>query len=600
MARIKQEKQIPPARIDKFLGLNENSDGELNLKLGEATKMFNFRVTSGLQLKKREGWKVLFSGLTGNVQGSWYGKINDISYFLFVNNCRLYKGNLTDGTKTELWHFTSAPVEWDAPTRFLQFGTKVYMNNGGEYLSFDGNTVQNVIGYRPKTYISAVPGGGVGGSPFEQINVLNGLRHKTFNADGTSTAYIMDEKSNTSIDFVKVNGVLKTLGVDYTVNATFDTVTFSIAPAIGEDNVDIGWTHGTGQRDLIEKCRFSMDYSGKTDSRVFLWGNADYKNRRFWSGLADGVPSAEYFEANSWKDEGNGQYAITDLIKTDDVQKIFMENGARYSNYDTVTVQSQTIADFPSFEMSDEIGNEAYGQVQTINGTPFSLYKGVYSWSNTIVLNKTKHDLISQKVQDSLDGIDLSQVITYNWQEQKEYWLCLPSSGIVWIYNYLNGTWYKFNNVFATNFIVINGEMYFGTNGTINKFDKSLRADNFLAIIAVWQMGFYDFGAEYLTKFMNYITVSINPSTKTSIDAQVVTNNQGTSIKQSVYYSLLTYLHTNFAHYSFSTSYNPQPKHLNTQANGFVYLKLIITNDSLTDVVTVLSINLPIRLGGRV
>ena len=147
--------------------------------------------------------------------------------------------------------------------------------------------------------------------------------------------------------------------------------------------------------------------------------------------------------------------------------------------------------------------------------------------------------------------------------------------------------------------------MYFSSTGTINKFNKDLRADKAynstgVSINAVWEMGFYDFEAEYLTKFMNYITVSINPATKTSIDIQLVTNNQGTSIKQSAYYSLATYLHMNYAHFSYSTSYNPQPKHINVQANGFVYLKLVITNNSLTDVATVLSINLPVRLGGKV
>lgn len=592
MARIKQSKQQVPARIDKFLGLNENVDGEFNLKLGEATSMFNFRITSGLQLKKREGWKILFSGLTGAVQGFWHGKLGGTNFFLFCNNGHLYSGNLTTFTKTDLGILTNAP------TRFIPFGSKVYLSNGTEYKSFDGTTFATVTGYRPKVLIGSPPAGG--GTAYEQINILTGAKHQTFNSNGTATEYVISEQALTSVDFVKVNGVTKTITTDYTQDLTTGKVTFVVAPITGQDNVDIGWTKGVGQRSLVEKCRFSMDYSGKTDSRVFLWGNSDYKNRRFWSGLADGVPSAEYFEANSYKDEGNGQYAITDIVKMDDTQKIFMEDGVKYSVYDTVTVNTQILADFPSYELSDEIGNEAFGQVQIINNNPFSLFKGVYAWSNSTVRNQTNHSLVSQRVQASLDDVSLSNAITYNWQDKKEYWLCIPSLGIVWIYNYFNGTWYKFDNVFATNFIVINSEMYFGTNGTINKFDKTLRTDNLLAVSAIWEMGFYDFEAEYLTKFMNYITVSINPTAKSRLGVQVITNNGGTGLNQYVYYNLCSLSHTNFTRFSFNTSYNPQPRHLNVQANSFVYLKLILTNNSTTDSVTVLSINLPVRMGGKV
>ena len=43
------------------------------------------------------------------------------------------------------------------------------------------------------------------------------------------------------------------------------------APAVDsfvDDDVDIGWTKGTGERAFIENCRFSMDYSGQSDSLI--------------------------------------------------------------------------------------------------------------------------------------------------------------------------------------------------------------------------------------------------------------------------------------------------------------------------------------------
>jgi len=596
MASIKVPKQIPPTEINRFLGLNENIDAEYGLKLGEATEQIGWRVTSGYQLKRMEGYKTIFSGLVGNVQGMWYGKLNGAFFFLFANNGHLWSGNLTNGTKTDLGILT------DAPTRFIPFGSKVYILNGHEYKSFDGTTLTTVIGYRPLIATNTPPAGG--GTLFEQINVLTGTKHQTFSPEGTSSAgtstiFQLAELGITSVDFVKINGVLKTLTTDYTVDLVNGKVTFVSAPPGGTPgSVDIGWTKGTGQRSLIEKCCFAMDYSGQTDSRVFLWGSTDFKNRRFWSGLANGVPSAEYFEANSYDDLGNGQYAITDIVKMGDIQKIYFENGAMYSYYATETIGGLVTATFPVFELSDEIGNKAFGQVQIIQDKPLTLYNGVHAWENTNVRYQLAHNLISQRVQDSLNDVDLSTAITYNWQEMKEYWVNVGS--MVWIYNYLNNTWYKRKNVPATCFIAINGELYFGTNGSIQKFDKTMRTDNGTLIETIWEMGFYDFSVEYLKKYMSKFWVGLKPETKTKVDINVITNNEGLSIKQTISYNLLTFKHIDFKHFSFKTSYNPQPFRVRMKEKGFAYLKIRLSSDSLTDVATIISINILIRLGGKI
>lgn len=803
MATIRIPNAIPPTKIERFLGLNENQDGQYGLKLGEAVKQIGWRVTSGGQLKKMEGYQTIFEGLTGKVQGMWYGKLNNSFFFLFANNGHLWKGDLVNKTKTDLGTLT------DAPTRFMPFGDKVYILNGYEYKSYDGTTFEVVEGYRPLVAISTPPAGG--GTLYEQINVLTGKKHQTFSPDGNSTRFQLAETMIDSIDFMKVTrtttdndkldttdssddvtsytadvnykvdlvkGIIDTAPVDipmgdsttqitvtkdrsniykytwtsngtnpnfstnlavkdtvvisveqladcnngifavtevgtnffkiknkkgkaqanrlygtgyiykrqvygdsttvcsittpatpdiYTVRYTYGSgtnpnfathfvvgdyvwvncsgfssgnngvfqitaVTTTYIEIVNEDgvaeatktvtnggfykctcsgqpigildtgvpnNVDIGWNKtDSASRALIEKCRFAMDYSGQTDSRLFLWGNTSYKNRRFWSGLADGVPSAEYFEANSYDDLGNGEYAITDIVKQLDRQKIFLENGAMYSYYTTETIGEQVTATFPVYELNDNIGNVAEGQVQVLDDSPYTLFNGVYSWLSTTVRDQTNNILVSQRVQNSLDEVDLSKAITYNWQEMKEYWINIGST--VWIYNYLNDTWYKRNNVSATCFLVINGEMYFGTNGTIEKFGSTLRNDNGSEIETVWEMGFYDFEAEYLKKYMSKFWVALKADTKARIQVNAITNNEGENTEQTLYYSMATFSHCDFNHFSFKTASNPQPFRVRMKEKGFAYLKIRLSSDSLTDVATVLSINIQIRTGGKV
>lgn len=591
MATIRKQKQIPPAEIKKFLGKNENPDGEYGLKLGEATKQTNFRITPNGQLKQREGYKTIFSGLVGDVQGTWYGKLNNTSFFLFCNNGHLWSGNLALGTKVDLGTLT------DAPTRFQSFGSKVYLFNGAEYKSFDGTTFAVVVGYRPKIYIDSPPAGG--GTAYELINELTGAKHQTFSPDGTATAFKLAESGITSVDFV-IDGVTpKILGTDYTVDLTLGTITFTVAPLTGvPSSVDIGWTKGTGTRASVEKCRFAMDYSGQTDSRLFIYGDPDNKNRRRWSGLANGVPSAEYFESTSYDDLGNGQYAITAIEKQYDRQKIWLESGAMFSYYSVTTLNGIDYVNFPAFELNDEIGNVAFNQAQIINNKAFTVFNGIHEWASSTVRDQTNEKLMSQRTQNSLLAEDLTKAITYNWKEMSEYWLCIGSK--VWIYNYLNDTFYDFDNIPAKCFIVIGGQMYFGTAGTIEKFDNALRNDNLAAIKAVWEMGFYDFGAEWLQKYMNNIWISIKPEQNSSVDVQVVTNNDGTSAIQSIYYRIATFEHMDFSKLGFETSYNPQPFYLEIQAMGFVYLKVILSNSDLESTATVLSINMPARYGGKV
>ena len=60
MAQVRVQKPSNPTKIDRFLGLNEDSTGDTQLKLGESPDMTNFRITENYKLKKREGYSPLF------------------------------------------------------------------------------------------------------------------------------------------------------------------------------------------------------------------------------------------------------------------------------------------------------------------------------------------------------------------------------------------------------------------------------------------------------------------------------------------------------------------------------------------------------------
>ena len=61
MAQIKGKDNSSILKIQAFLGLNENPDGDTTLKVGEMAEMRNFRITQDKHLQIRPGSKTLLT-----------------------------------------------------------------------------------------------------------------------------------------------------------------------------------------------------------------------------------------------------------------------------------------------------------------------------------------------------------------------------------------------------------------------------------------------------------------------------------------------------------------------------------------------------------
>jgi hypothetical protein len=592
MAVIRSKKQNPPETIDRFLGLNLDTSGETELIVGESPSMVNYRITENFKLRKREGYADLFATLGAvSIQGMWYGKLNGAYHFLFAANGNIYKHDIALGTNTSVGTLTNAP------TYFFAYGEKVYMLNGSEYKSWDGTTFGDVAGYIPLIATVTPPAGG--GTPNEGINLLTGKKRQTFSGDNTATAYKIAETDVTSVDVVKVAGVVKTVSTDYTVNLTTGVVTFLVAPPSGVDNVDIQWTKGAGQRSEVYSHKFAMFFGGQNDTRVFIYGNGT--NQYNYTGLAAGVPSAEYFPALNYRKISSDEFAVTDIVRQYDRQIIFTNGGeAWYSYYDPITlVSGDVIADFPTFPLNQTKGNVAPGQSRLINNNPFTIFKGVQEWVATNVRDERNANYISKRIQPSLDELNLSTALTVDWEKRWEYWIAFGN--VVYIFNYRLDVWYKFQLAHSiTSFLLINDELHFGTNeGRIMKFDSSLKTDKGAAISCEWEMSFHDFGAEWLQKFLNEMWISLKPEYRSSVDITYQTDRVALANTYTAVYNMAVFDDTDFGDYSFMVNYNPQPFRFKIKAKKFVYFKLILSNNELNDTLTILSINLTARYGSK-
>lgn len=160
---------------------------------------------------------------------------------------------------------------------FFIFKGLLYIKDGKKYLVYDGEEVEEVVGYVPTTTISKSPKGN--GKVYEDVNLLTGFRKNQFCADGKSTEYFLDVESFDDGSKVRVwvNG--SELKSGFTAYPQSGKVVFTTAPekpmTDGQDNVIIQFEKTIkGYRERIEGCRLVEVF----DNRVFFAGNPEFPN----------------------------------------------------------------------------------------------------------------------------------------------------------------------------------------------------------------------------------------------------------------------------------------------------------------------------------
>lgn len=593
MATISTRDDSKVYTIKKFLGLNESEDGDTQLKMGEASVLDNFEITSEYHLRVRPGYNVLHS-FNGPVRGMWHGYVAGGE----VTVCA------ADGA---VWNITENGAEnigdiLDAPTTFFGFGDKLYMLNGIEYLVWDGiGYVDSVGGYVPVIVTASAPGGG--GTTLEPVNMLTGKRRVKFSADGESTVYHLPETNVTSIDFVFVEGAEQTEG--FTVDKAAGTVTFSSAPAQGSNNVQVFYNVANTLRDKIEKMRFSEFFNGSSDTRVFLYG--DGSNKAYYCGVTeDGEASAEYFPDLYEVQIGTVNTPITAMARHYSKLLVFKPEAVYATSYSAITLEDgSTTAGFYTVPIHRAIGNEAPGQVQLVNNYPRSFCAGnIYEWrlATTLYADERNAKNISDRVQRSMNNADVSKIHTFDNDMTHEYFVFLgDEAGTVLVNNYEIGVWYMYTGLPAACACCDGTTMYLGfSDGRVVDFDHIYTTDDGKVINSRYESGNMAFDADFKRKTSSIIWVSMKPAVNARILISARSDKKSDYAEKEVVSNLSGFDHVNFWHFSFLTNRAPQMERVKLKVKKFVYYKLVITSGSSHGDVTVLGIDQKVRYTGNV
>ena len=263
---------------------------------------------------------------------------------------KLYK--VENGERTEL--YTGMNVR---KSQTFVYNNILYIKDGINYLSYDGETIGEVTGFIPTTSIGRAPKGG--GTIYQDVNMLSDYRKNSFSGDGESKEYHLDTQSIDSILSVIVNDGL--VGSEaYEVDLTRGIITFNTAPSepltTGQDNVEITFKKAVaGYRERINKCTLLTVF----DNRVFFSGNQDYPNVLWHSGLNDPT----YVSDLDYYNEGLDLSPIKSMVAGNNALWVFKEPSQANTTvfYHNPTIDAEYGKIYPSSHSSISTGCVATG-----------------------------------------------------------------------------------------------------------------------------------------------------------------------------------------------------------------------------------------------
>lgn len=614
MATISGQTNEKVYSIPKWLGLNEHPDGDTRLRIGEASKMVNWKITRDGNLKRRPGTEEVADlvptlGTRRAIAGLWSGYVNGQQELLAAYNGGLYRLYQADeGTFIPELVVFNGSFNTSKGVSFIPFDGKVYILNGYDYFVYDGNEMTVVDGYRPLITIALGPlvlvdgvlseGPETGTMTGEYINRLNGKRRVWLSPDGEGNIFQMPDKAFETVDWIKDPVSGDNIELNWSSIPEEGRIVFDNPPPKGVNSYEVGYSVSGNLRDDVTGNLFAELYSGTTDTRIFLYG--DGTNRTLYSGMDyDGMPRADYFPDQYEVRIGDANTPITAMIRHYGALACYKTNEAWGLQHGIVELATDELTPaIYSIPVNRAVGNVAPGQVQLVNNSPVTAFgHELYQWSNSsyytsnLTRDERQANRISDRVHSTLAAFDLKEACMWDDNDSQEFYIAYNKKAVVW--NYAADAWYVYENFDAVKMCSFLGELYLGTSdGRILRVtyeaegDAVADSEDPAFIDAQWESGAMDFGADYARKYAATLWIGLKPEEGTSVNVCVETDKKNTFREK-----VISSERAKIAGQPFTVK-------AKIKAKKFVYYRLLLSVDDLQPAVTVTNVDFRVRQTG--
>ncbi len=478
--------------ITRFLGIDNSSEHPESLSDGVSPDMVNLQVTPDYHLKRRDGFYSV-STKTKPIRGIYYVVMGEENRYLAVAGDTLYH--------SAQGFLALTPVEGVVPgtgnVTFFHFYSKVYLLTGDGILEYDGENLRVPQPYIPTLMISTNADGS--GVVYEEVNLLTRKVKQLFSGDDRSCRFVPITTDIKKVDYVKVDGVEMEPNT-YIWDDGDLVFILGAAPRKGVDNIEIQYElEGEDLSPVILKSRFATAFGGASDTRAFLYGNAENPAVRYHSGIVDGKPEFTYFPETAVSLVGNGD-PITSILCHYDRQLIFTTSAAYYSYLEYMTgTDGKLVTAFPVFPLNDERGNCPSGQAVLIENTPYTLTEnGLFQWISTNIRDERNAKSISEPIDRSLRNEKTDEAVLFNRKDTQELYVCIGSHCYVYNYRLKLFYYYDLNGFQPRGFVQGEKDLFFFAGNSI--FKMAGNTDEAWPIFTRWRSRFFDFSKAGLQK----------------------------------------------------------------------------------------------------
>lgn len=587
----------------------QSLEGGLSLKYDptqlqdkQSPYMVNVTADDRGTLNKRNGQAYLYASSlgAGGINGAYDRSFMGFRVFAWGTNLYKQSGD-------------SAPVSImsglaNAKGSFFPFQSKLYYLNGTDFVAIDPSlTAAAIVPYVPTLFISTPPTGG--GTLFEQFNLLGSGFKVNFSGDGTAKVFTLPLSGlDATAVTATVGAVPKTETTDFTVDRTAGTVTFTVAPPDGTNNVIItAYKTVAGNADRIKGCTHGTDFGGDNDTRGFLWGNTDFPNRVFRSGLLD----LSYWPENEYADVGTSSEAVVMCAKQYD-RLIYLKERSLYFTYYSSPAAAGLLPSFPWFTINSAIGCDMPGSVQIIdNNVVFGNSKlGLFIILSTEIKDERNVFPLSGNINGSLVRPGLLGLGESALQEASSvdsdgrYWLCAGNVAYVWDYRlspYASTgnpvldeerlSWFYHTSINAACWMQDSRELFYGDRDT-GQWVKFVENFNDFGdpIDAVWRSKRFNFNLPDWLKTVTRLWVTAKAGGYFTMTVKFISENGETMSEESLNIGSFRWDTAAWDTWTWSVNEYPPPIRLRPKTKKIVYFQVEFSNSTVNEDLSLLSL----------
>lgn len=341
-------------KYSNFRGVDFSDSSVSEYRSPDALNMWKNYKTLGKRIETRPEIELQLK-LSNTIYGLFFYTINQVDHWIIHCGTSLYDYNPNTKNLKVIKTNGMNPFK----TTFFIYNNILFIKDGINYLEYNGETLNDVVGTIPLTTIARKPSGG--GTQYQDINLISDYRKNGFWGDGESKEYHLDTTGISDVT-VWINDIEQDTS-SYSVDGINGIITFNEAPekTVDDDNVVIQFKKVvSGYANRIKKCTLSCLF----DNRVFFSGNQDYPNMLYWCSYND----PRYISDMNYSIEGTDTALVKALVPGNNALWVFKEpsqaNTTVFYHVPTETLDNRlndTIKVYPSSHSSISTGCKATG-----------------------------------------------------------------------------------------------------------------------------------------------------------------------------------------------------------------------------------------------